>query len=216
MTYTKIFDCSNSAICNYRNGGTYVAHCQFDRFGGAPILNAGGEDAYNSGITFFGEDIEYSNFITGGEVYFAAVGAAEQFSKLQAFNAAFNAYGKSILKDGKMNLVELNMDGEDYVGSPNRYYYGDVYLNYGSDKEIKCTVGDDANDAFEFYKEKNGENSVFATETGVVFYYTNDNNIPFKNTDENPMFAITGDYVSILLTAGATTINATFRLYDLA
>lgn len=220
VTYSKIYDCSNAGICNYRNGGTYVAHCQFDRYGGAPILNAGGEDAYNSGITFFGEDVEFNNFITGAEVYFTAVGAASQFSTLSAFNMAFNAYGRSIVKDGKMNLVELNMDGDGYVGSSHRNYYGDVYLNYGSDKELKCTVGDATNIPWNFYTQiplmAGTYAPVFATETGVVFYYTGDNTTPFKNTENNPAFAITGDYVSILLPVGDTTLNATFRLYDAA
>lgn len=227
VTYTKIYDCSNSGICNYRNGGTYVAHCQFDRYGGAPILNAGGEDAYNSGITFFGEDVEFNNFITGAEVYFVAVGAAGQFSQLSAFNMAFNAYGKSIVKDGKMNLVELNMDGDSYVASSHRNYYGDVYLNYGSEKELKCTVGDATNPAWQFYQyllsATGGSGApVFATEKGSPFYYTGEQynpeegKFPFKNKEQSPEFLIQGDYVSILLPVGGTTLNATFRLYDAA
>ena len=37
----RIYDCSNSAICNYHNGGAIVLKSSFARFGGAAILNAG-------------------------------------------------------------------------------------------------------------------------------------------------------------------------------
>lgn len=225
ITYSKVFDCSNTAVCNYRNGGTYVSHCQFDRYGGAPILNAGGKDAYNSGITFFGEDIVFNNYITGAEVYFAAVGASEQFALISQFDQAFRGYGRTILKDDKMNLVALSMDGDGYVGSPNRSLFADVYLNYKADNELKCALGDAKNDAWKFYQNllslTGGSGApVFATEKGSLFYYTGEpfkpeeGKFPFKNKEQSPQFLIEGDYVSFLLPVGATTLNATFRLYD--
>ena len=220
IQYCKVYDCSNCGICNYQNGGIYVSDCAFNRYGGAPILNAGSQYATYSGIVFFGANIEYNNFITGGEVYFTAVGAASQFSTLTGFNLAFNAYGKSITKDGKMNLVSLNMDGAGYVGSSHKTYYSDVYLNYHQDNQLVCSIGGATeelyNKAWEVYKGTGYAAPTFATETGCLFYFDGSGFIdPTLNEGAGgTQGPISGEYVSILLPVGSTTLNATFRLYD--
>ncbi len=48
----NIFDCTNTAICNYHNAGTLVRNSRFGRFGGAAILNAGDVDEKGDEINY--------------------------------------------------------------------------------------------------------------------------------------------------------------------
>ena len=224
VRYSKIFDCSNSGIFNYHNGGALIEHSIFNRFGGAPVINSGCKEAQFYGITTFGEDVEFDNYITGEEVYFTAVGAASQFAMIKAWNLLFANIGNTFIVDGKMNLVSLNMDGQDYVQSPNRAYFGNVTLNKGSDDELKCELNDMTDPAWQLYMYI-GTNygqfaPVFKTEKGEVFFWdgvvedeTTHQPHPFLGPDQQPLTAtLEGSYVSTLLPVGDTTLNAVFRI----
>lgn len=228
VTYSKIYDCSNSGIFNYCNGGALIEHCEFNRFGGAPVINTGDLEDKFQGYTTFGEDVEFNNYITGEEVYFTAVGAASQFSVIKAWNGLFNLIGNTFIVDGKMNLVALCMDGHDYVASPNRQYYGHTELNAGTDDELVCVMNDMTDPAWQLYMYI-GTNygqfaPVFKTEKGEVFFWdgvvedeTTHQPHPFLGPDSQPLSApLEGSYVSILLPVGDTTLNAVFRIGKLA
>ena len=219
VTYSKIYDCSNSGIFNYCNGGALIEHCEFNRFGGAPVINTGDLEEQYQGFTTFGEDVEFNNYITGDEVYFTAVGAASQFSVIKALNGLFNLIGNSFIFDGKMNLVSLCMDGNSYVASPNRQYYGHTVLNAGTDEEMLCVMNDMTDPAWQLYlgiAQMTGGTfaPVFKTEVpGEVFFWDGDETHPFLGPDQQPLSApLEGTYVSILLPVGDTTLNAVFRI----
>ena len=218
VTYSKIFDCSNSGIFNYNNGGALIEHCEFNRFGGAPVINTGDLEEKFKGITTFGEDVEFNNYITGEEVYFTAVGAASQFSVIKAWDELFNLIGNTFIVDGKMNLVSLCMDGHDYVASPNRQYYGYTVLNAGTDEELTCVMNDMTDPAWQLYlgiAQLTGGTfaPVFKTEKGEVFFWDGDPTHPFLGPDQQPLSApLEGTYVSILLPVDRTTLNAVFRI----
>ena len=216
----KVFDCSNCGICNYHNGGALVTHSEFDRFGGAPLLNAGCKDAWNYGIITTGEDVKLRNEITGGEVYYTAVGAASQFTPIKGWDQLFTLMGNKFVKDNKMNLIALNMDGEDYVASPNKEYYADVYLNKGLDNEVHGGIlSTDMNWAV--YSSTGKQAPTFCTEKANEIFYFNGNGFvnPILETAFDPstntytMTRLEGRILNILLPVGNTTLNAVFQLY---
>lgn len=218
IRYCKVFDCSNTGICNYHNGGALVEHSEFNRFGGAPVLNAGCEDMEYEGICTFGEDVVFNNFITGQEVYFTAVGASGQFAQLTAWNPLFQMLGNSFIQDGKMNLVALNMDGADYVFSSHREYFGEVSLNKyeGSEEYINCTVKSATNAAWltylGVYSQVGQYAPVFATEKGEIFFFNGVDSFINPSTFQPWTEQLQGTYLSILLPVGQTTLNAVFRI----
>lgn len=221
VSYSKIYDCSNSGIFNYHNGGALIEHSIFNRFGGAPVINSGSKEAKFHGITTFGEDVVFDNYITGEEVYFTAVGAASQFAMIKAWDELFTKIGNTFIVDGKMNLVSLNMDGQDYVASPNRAYFGEVTLNKGEEDELECTVASETNLGWITYSAINAAVEqyapVFATEKGEVFFYNPDSpyfmTLDLTNGSMAPLTTqLEGTYASALLPVGDTTLNAVFRI----
>ncbi len=203
----NIFDCTNTAICNYHNAGTLVRNSRFGRFGGAAILNAGDIDEKDtSGNYEYAKKIKqyipekagidtktesfpelfksatyvdaassasFNNYVTGNETYFVAVGAAGFFDELLPFyETAFNAIGSSyhfqVGDKTVYNIKSLNMDGHDYVRSPNPVWCGDVVLNADTNKALRACCKDD-NDAFEAYETFGYKMPIFYTEEGDVF-----------------------------------------------
>ena len=203
----KVFDCSNTGICNYHNGGALITHSEFNRFGGAPILNAGCTDQWAYGITTCGEDVSLKNEITGQEVYFTAVGAASFFAVITAWNRFFSYVGNTFLVNGKMDLIALNMDGHDYVASPNHAYYGDVYLDTyeGSQSAIRCSIDPSYTlpewQVYEgIYAATGGTYApVFKTEKNEIFF--TDNETCLLLPDATPMinfsYQLQGKYLSV-------------------
>ena len=232
IRHSKVFDCSNSGICNYHNGGTLVEHSEFNRFGGAPILNAGSIDPERQGITSCGEDVELHNEVTLQEVYYTAVGLdGEMVGMLKGWQDFFAKIGNIFVKDNKIDLVALNMDGHDYIMSPNHSYYGNVYLNKGSDHELRgaLTLNTDMAQMavlpewqlYEGVKQVAGAYApVFKSELGEIFFTDNGqmgygwelfaldssyNIVPWQQQ-------VQGEFLSVLLPAGNTTMNAIIRI----
>ena len=84
----------------------------------------------------------FNNYVVGTEAYFTAVGIAtimpEVFQYiLPGYNTMFNTIGHAFRfeQNGKnvYNIISLNLDGHDYVMSPNRYWYGDVIMYADND-----------------------------------------------------------------------------------
>jgi hypothetical protein len=153
---TKVFDCPNSAICNFHNGGVVVETSTFKRYGGAPLLSLGYKadsgdisegagDADRKAVTVFTSDCEFSNMITSEETYYKAVGASGFLPLLQAYERFLLHLGNSIMfkedgtpvkteeeiSVGKMNLYTLAMDGSAML-SQNYDHNSDVILGFDS------------------------------------------------------------------------------------
>lgn len=191
---SKVFDCSNAGIFNYKNPGVVVQKSSFGRFGGAAILNAGSvegkpegnanpyyeyaADIYNTapelvpGMVY--DDIYYTveseyknkfkgllqanvyvdaesaqsftNYVTGTESYFTAVGAAPFFSQsgpLPAYNGFFNLMGNAIqfTENGHTvyNIMSLNFNGDGYLTAKTKEWYGNILMNYDDPTKISKT-----------------------------------------------------------------------------
>ena len=153
---TKVYDCPNSAICNFQNQGLVVESSEFKRYGGAPLLNLGyrasdGHIAEGAGIgdrkavTVFTSDCSFSNLITSEETYYKAVGASGFLPLLQAYaRFLIEDCGATIMYDkdthepitsaddfgrGKMNLYTLAMSGSAML-SQDFDHYSDVILGF--------------------------------------------------------------------------------------
>lgn len=148
---SKVFDCSNSGIFNYRDGGTAVSNTVMKRFGGACLINAGrsGNNSYLfQPNTSFTSDCEFENYVTGGEVYFSAVQATESITAIQGFDAFF-AYSQKALVGpegsehaGKMNVIALQMDGDGYTSAKNGKYSGTITTDKGEGNELKVELNE--------------------------------------------------------------------------
>ena len=212
---SKVFDCSNSGIFNYRDGGLLVSNTVMKRFGGACLINAGisGGQQTDRNVqpnTTFTSDCEFENYVTGGEVYYAAVGATDQISAIQGFDNFFskdlgtkhhlvgpegNPYA------GKMNVIALQMDGDGYVSATSGKYFGTMVLNSDSDKPLKVELGDSVT------TKKN---------TALCKTEVDD---PFTLDQEDPMgsamaaSAAEGSLLDMDLCLGSTYLSIVFKLF---
>ena len=130
----------------------------------------------------------FNNYVVGTEAYFTAVGIATMMPEvfqyiLPGYNTMFNTIGHAFRfeQGGKnvYNIISLNLDGHNYVMSPNRYWYGDVVM-YADNDEKRLDSGvkmAGADTAFAKYQTldtiltSNGQScpAVFYTEYGDVF-----------------------------------------------
>lgn len=179
---SKAYDIMNCGIFNYRNGGLAVSGSSFDRFGGAPLINAGHKNrAVESANTSFTPDCEFNNEIQGNEVYFKAVGAEKQVTQITALEPLINAYAKldannnfepliKFMKNNKMNLVSLNMDGDGYLGSGNGTFHASVTINKGATNEVNASMESVA--LPEFVDNASKQAIAFATDLDETLFYT--------------------------------------------
>ena len=139
----KVFDCPNCGICNYHNRGVIVEHSEFNRYGGASLVNMGykasASDISSGALednerakTYFTSDCVIKNYIIGEETYFKSVGASAFFQLLNQYETFFNAIGNTykFMDNGvaKYNLLSLNMDGSA-LASGNKDHFSDVILD---------------------------------------------------------------------------------------
>lgn len=220
----KVFDCSNAGVFNYHHGGVLVEDSEFNRFGGSAVFNTGCEEQERAGILTVGKNVQMKNEITGQEVYFTAVGAADFFGIIKGWEPFFNAVGNSFVSDNKMDLIALNMDGE-YVGSKLHSYYSDLYINKydGSESELHGQIDPTyAAPEWQLYEGihsmKGDYAPVFKTEKGEIFFTDNENALFYLDGAEVKPYPaqIQGEYMSVLLPAGSTTLNAIIRLNKLS
>lgn len=189
---SKAYDIMNCGIFNYRNGGLAVSGSSFDRFGGAPLINAGRSDrAVESANSSFSPDCVFNNEITGQEVYFKALGPDAQalVTKITALNDLINPYIKlddnfqptaSFMKGNKMNLVSLNMDGDDYLKAGAGCFHAGVTINKGADNEVNASMKEMWEGAeyepgkyiFEFADNAKKSAIAFATDKDDTLFYT--------------------------------------------
>lgn len=211
---TKIFDCANSGIFNYKDGGVHVSNTVMKRFGGACIINAGDADqSFRQSNTTFTPDCVFENYITGGEVYFAAVGASGYIAQIQAFNEYFKMSSKCLIgpdgtpNAGKMNLVALQMDGDGYVLADNGKYYGDLVMNAGSEKEIKVSLGSE-------HEKLAPLSALCKTESDSAFVMPSDPSSPYAEAAGYACYQMTGDLLDMDISLGKTYLSCVFDLFD--
>lgn len=148
---TRVYDCANSGIFNYHNGGTLVSKSVFNRFGGAPLMNAAGPKDYEGCNSKFTADVIFNNEITGEEVYFAALGPdiVANVNHIKGWNSMFETIGNNFyyqITDEKgntykvLNLVGIGLNGDDYHKADSREFYSNIMLNYGETNQLNAQV----------------------------------------------------------------------------
>lgn len=151
VTDTRIYDCANCGLFNFHNGGTLVSKSVFNRFGGAPLMNAAGDKAYIGSNTKFTKDVIFNNEITGEEIYFAALGpdVVAAVNIIKGWNPSFVKLGNNFLyeitdekgqKYQVMNLVAIGLNGDDYNKATSPEFYSNIYLNYGEANQLNAQV----------------------------------------------------------------------------
>lgn len=216
----KVFDCSNSGLFNYEDGGLEVSGTTMKRFGGACIINAGcsGNDGYlDSPNSIFHDDCVFENYITGGEVYFAAVGASSYIAQIQGFNAWFVQKGAESKKnlvgpegdpqEGKMNLIALQMDGDGYVSATNGIYSGAIVLNSGTDKQLKVELGSNQ-------QSLDPMTAWASTEKDAGFVMPSDGGSSYAEGAVAACAMMQGDLLDLDICLGTTVLSCVFDLFD--
>ena len=145
----RVYDCANSGLFNYFNGGTLVSKSVFNRFGASPVMNAGSDRENRASNTKFTSDCIFNNEITGEEIYFSALGATGAVGQIKGFNELFKAIGNQFVyqitdKNGKkvdvMNLVSIGINGDDYLKADTPEYYSNVTLNAGGSNQLQANT----------------------------------------------------------------------------
>lgn len=140
---TRIYDCANAGVFNYQCQNLVITNTEMKRFGGGGIQNAcHGTKAYYGGYTFVDSTSVIENYITGEEVFFAAVGAAPYIGTLKGLNN-FLPFAQFVHHndDGEyMNLISLCLE-DGYMASNYRTYYGGTTLNYNLSNPTVVDLG---------------------------------------------------------------------------
>lgn len=210
---SKAYDIMNCGIFNYRNGGFAVEGSSFDRFGGAPLINAGSHDTPKQAAhTTFSPDCEFQNEIDGSEVYFKAIGAATEVGMITTLGDLINAYSKldgsgnpliKFTRNGKMNLVSLNMDGDNYLKAGYGTFNASVTINKGADNEVNASMDPIAS---EYLANATNQLAALATDKDDTLFYTSLNSSDskygrFQNRDGDVYYGSVGHAYMVIKTA---------------
>lgn len=215
---TKIFDCANSGIFNYKDGGVHVSSTVMKRFGGACVINAGDSDVtYRQSNTTFTSDCVFENYITGGEVYFAAVGASSYIAQIQGFDNFFKhpqypSAKRLIGPEGdpnanKMNLIALQMDGDGYVMAENGKFFGNITMNEGTEKELSIELG-------AAHDELQPMEALCKTESDGSFIMPPSAESQYAASATGACAMMTGDILNMDICLGPTYLSCVFDLFD--
>ena len=118
LTDVKCYDSYQNAIFAWSGASIDLQNCNFERTGGPLILMQHRDpetDSENARIptATADENCIFVNYVTGAEFWFGTVGATSAVGQVKALNAVFNAFGRSMLKDNKFNMICLVMSSGD-------------------------------------------------------------------------------------------------------
>lgn len=201
----KVFDCANSGLFSYENGGLHVSKSMLKRFGGAPIISVGSEsDPLYQANTKFTSDCVLENKITGQEVYFAALGATSAVTTLKQLNAAFEPLGTPFVKEGLMNVLSLSMNG-DYLASDKKAYYASTTLFADTEHPYTENLADLTLPTSQIYYATGYQAPTCSTEKGDFFFFGGQY---LCNIDQSMKTTpVNGDYMTMFAPAGGTTLH---------
>jgi len=216
----KVYDCSNCGIFNYENGGIRVEKSELKRFGGSAIINAGNDTqaGLRGSNTFVDTETVLENEIVGNEIYFSALTATTKVNEIKALNQLFEYYAAPMVKDNKMNLLAMQMDGDDYIFAENGAYWGSMYIGTNG---YSVALLANANQA----KIGSGKAIMF-TESDEQFEYDMLNKPPYFERDGAPMLhvgmggsaVISGRTLNMIMPipngSSFTLLGLTLKLYD--
>lgn len=171
---TRMYDCANSGLFNYHCGGVAVSKSVFNRFGAAPVMNAGSVRENRAPNTKFTKDVIFNNEITGEEIYFSALGATEAVGTIRGFNPLFQQIGNKFVYKNEhgedvMNLVSIGINGDDYLEADSPNYYSNVMLNSGEGNELKASVYSETNPTMQWQLYSNLRQAIYAAEYAKAY-----------------------------------------------
>lgn len=140
---SRIYDCANAGAFNYQCQNFLIKNSELKRFGGGAIENAcHGEKAYYGGYTFVDSTSVVENYVTGEEVFFAAVGASPYIGTLKGLNAflPFAPFIKNIEGTEYMNLISLCLE-DGYMSSQYATYFGGTTFGYDLANPVVIDLG---------------------------------------------------------------------------
>ncbi len=112
--HTKCYDSFQNAIYVWSKADVTVTNSYFKRAGG-PLIIMNHVDPEKENPEeripqlYIDENSEVEAYLAGSEVWFGVVGATSVVDEIKAMDAIFNPMGKTILKDGKLNIIALVM-----------------------------------------------------------------------------------------------------------
>lgn len=127
---TKTYDCFNSAAFLYKSSSNKINNCEFKRFGGPAVLVL--SSAENGAVTdYAGVETKNSvleSYVNGTEAWFSAMKANSIATQLVSLDNILRTIGKTMLINGKINLMYLAMDS-DYLVSKEACLFVDISHN---------------------------------------------------------------------------------------
>lgn len=123
ITDSKVYDCFQTAIFTY-NAIADVRTSEFKRFGGPATMvdqSWTKNDLNPASMVKFDNDTVVENFVNGTEAWFALQGATEIATNIISLYSGYETYGKTIVKDGKFNLVSVIMEAGGITSTDPSY-----------------------------------------------------------------------------------------------
>lgn len=122
ITDSKVYDCFQTAIFTY-NAIADVRTSEFKRFGGPATMvdQSWYKDLNPASMVKFDNDTVVENFVNGTEAWFALQGATEIATNIISLYSGYETYGKTIVKDGKFNLVSVIMEAGGITSTDPSY-----------------------------------------------------------------------------------------------
>ncbi len=208
----NITDCFNSGIFAWGGqGGCNITNSTFARFGGPSIFAVSTHKGQNNDGTEsrgcyvnYDSSVVFENYIGGSEAWFNITpGASDAAINLKSLDRLFNAYGKSILKEGKFNLKVLFMD-ENYLTSSGIYLYGQIN-NYDFANGYVRTFN--SNKAPFVWTNGNSDNQSYIGKAGEQY--------AIFNLDQTQRITpLTGDELCLINPAGSASMGIIMDMYD--
>ena len=123
ITDSKVYDCFQTGIFTY-NAYADVKTSEFKRFGGPATMvdqSWTKKDLNPASMVKFDNDTVVENFVNGTEAWFALQGATEIATNIISLYSGYETYGKTIVNDGKFNLVSVIMEAGGITSTDPSY-----------------------------------------------------------------------------------------------
>ncbi len=150
--HTKCYDSFQNAMYLWAHTDVTITNSYFKRAGG-PVVIMNHDDPEKDGaderipMLEIDDNSELESYLTGSEIWFKSVQATAVVDQIKAMDAIFNNFGKTILKDGQLNVLALVMrDATDAAAALNqietqgKVTYKDAYLDRMDDSQFAQTL----------------------------------------------------------------------------
>lgn len=130
---TKFFDCFQTGIFVWDSSEVNFTNCVLKRFGGPAMMIIQNKRSHNqhpaSNVVMDKTNV-VENFVDGTETWFAMQGATSIVSSLQVMFDGYKTCGKTILQNGKLNLIAVTLAGDYLTSECVTYDASFTYADY--------------------------------------------------------------------------------------